>query len=84
MAKTDDYRSRLAEELSALSEDRIRAVANFAAYLREREEWEETAQILGDKGMAQQIRRSRKAWSEHRRERFVSLDEVKTGPGHGV
>ncbi|MBI2909316.1 MAG: hypothetical protein HYX92_16855 [Chloroflexi bacterium] len=48
MAKASAYRSRLLEEVKALSEDRLRALADFAAYLREREEWEATADILGD------------------------------------
>ncbi|MDO8472808.1 MAG: hypothetical protein Q7T05_03215 [Dehalococcoidia bacterium] len=79
MAITRDCRSKLAEELELLSDDRVKAVADFAAYLREREEWEETAEILGDKGLARQIKKSRKAWSDGRKENFLSLDDVKAG-----
>jgi len=71
-----DYRSRLLEELESLSEERIKALADFAGYLRQREEWESTAEILGNEEMAEQITKSRQAWSEGRREEFLSLDEL--------
>jgi hypothetical protein len=32
------YRDRLLEEVESLSEDRIKALADYAAYLRERED----------------------------------------------
>jgi hypothetical protein len=72
-----DYRSRLLEELESLSEERIKALADFAGYLRQREEWESTAEILGNEEMVEEISRSREAWSEGRREEFLSLDELK-------
>jgi len=77
VARIADYRSRLLEELESLSEERIKALADFASYLRQREEWESTAEILGNEEMAEQIRESREAWSEGRREEFLSLDELK-------
>lgn len=77
MAKAGGYKSKLLEELKSLSEDRVKAVADFAAYLREREEWEATAEILGNEELAQQVKRSRKAWAEGRKEGFVSLEEIK-------
>jgi hypothetical protein len=77
MAKRGSYRDKLLEEVKSLSDERVRALVDFAAYLREREEWEATAEILGDKEMAQQIRRSRKAWAEGSEGDFVSLEELK-------
>lgn len=77
MAKISGYKSKLLEELKSLSEERIKALADFAAYLREREEWEATAEILGNKEMAKQVKKSRQAWAEGRKEEFLSLDELK-------
>jgi hypothetical protein len=77
MAKTGDYRSKLMGELKSLSEERVKAVADFAAYLKEREEWEATAEVLGNEELAQQIKESRKAWAEDRKGEFVSLEELK-------
>lgn len=68
MAKAGGYKSKLLEEVKSLSEDRVKAVADFAAYLREREEWEATAEILGNEELAQQVKRSRKAWAQGRKE----------------
>jgi tyrosyl-tRNA synthetase len=78
MAKTGGYKSKLWEEVKSLSEERVRAVADFAAYLREREAWEATAEILGDDELVQEVKESRKAWAEGRKEEFVSLEELKT------
>ncbi len=77
MAKTGDYRSKLMGELKSLSEERVKAVADFAAYLKEREEWEATAEVLGNEELAQQVKESRKAWTEDRKGEFVSLEELK-------
>ena len=77
MAKAGGYRGKLLEEVKSLSEGRIKAVADFAAYLKEREEWEATAEILGDEELAQQVKESRKAWAEDRKGEFVSLEELK-------
>jgi hypothetical protein len=77
MAKTGDYRSKLIDELKSLSDERVKAVADFAAYLKEREEWEATGEVLGNKELAQQVRESRKAWAKDRKGGFVSLEELK-------
>jgi len=77
MAKAGGYRSKLLEELKSLSDDRVKAVADFAAYLREREEWEATMEVLGNGDLAQEVTESRKAWTDGRKREFVSLDELK-------
>jgi hypothetical protein len=77
MAKTGGYKSKLLQELKSLSEERVRAVVDFAAYLREREAWEATVEILGDDELVQEVKESRKAWAEGRKEEFVSLEELK-------
>jgi hypothetical protein len=78
VASTADHRSRLLEELESLSDERVKALADFAGYLRQREEWESTAEILGNEELAaEEIRESREAWTDGRREEFLSLDELK-------
>ena len=77
MAKTGGYKSKLLEEVKSLSEERVKAVADFAAYLKEREEWEATGEILGNEELAQQVKESRKAWAEDRKGEFISLEELK-------
>jgi len=65
------------EEVKSLSEERVKAVADFAAYLKEREEWEATAEVLDNKELAQEVKESRKAWAEGKKGEFVSLEELK-------
>jgi len=77
MAKTGGYKGKLMEEVKSLSEERVKAVADFAAYLKEREEWEATGEILGNQELAQQVKESREAWAEDRKGEFVSLEELK-------
>ena len=77
MAKTGGYKGKLMEEVKSLSKERVKAVADFAAYLKEREEWEATGEVLGNKELAQQVRESRKAWTKDRKGEFVSLEELK-------
>ena len=48
-------------------------MADFAAYLKEREEWEATGEILGNEELAQQVKESRKAWAAGRKGEFGSL-----------
>lgn len=71
-----DYRARLLQEIEGLSEERIRALADFAAYLREREEWEATAEILANEELAEEVRRSRQEWAASA-EGFVPLADLK-------
>jgi len=77
MAKAGGYKSKLLEEVKSLSDGRVKVLADFAAYLKEREEWETTGEILGNEELAQQVKESRKAWTEGRKEEFVALDELK-------
>ncbi|MCL4459195.1 MAG: hypothetical protein M1136_10350 [Chloroflexi bacterium] len=77
MAKAGGYKGKLLEQVKSLSEERVKALADFAAYLKEREEWEATAEILGNEELAQQVKTSRKAWAESRKGEFVSLEELK-------
>jgi hypothetical protein len=77
MAKTGGYKGKLLEEVKSLSEGRVKAVADFASYLKEREEWEATGEILGNEELAEQVKESRKAWAEGRKGEFVSLEELK-------
>ena len=77
MAKAIGPKRQLIQEIEGLSEDRVRVLADFAAFLREREEWVATLEVLGNKGLAEAIRASREAWSQGKRSEFVSLDELK-------
>ena len=63
--------------MKSLSDERVKAVTDFAAYLKEREEWEATGEVLGNEELAQQVKESRKAWAEDRKGEFVSLEELK-------
>jgi hypothetical protein len=52
MARTGGCKGELLEEVKSLSEGRAKAVADFAAYLKESEQWEATGEILGNEELA--------------------------------
>lgn len=77
MAKATGAKRQLIEEIEGLSEDRVKVLADLAAFMREREEWVATLEVLGNKELAEAIHISREAWSQGKRSEFVSLDELK-------
>ena len=75
MVKTGGCKGEAMEGLKSFSEGRAKVVADSAAYLKERKEWEATGEILGNEGLVHQMRESRQAWAEDRKGEFVSLPE---------
>lgn len=84
MAAKSEYKKKLLEEVEELSEPRLRAVLDFASFLREREEWGATLEILGDEEVMAAIQRSREAWAAGRTEEFVDLASVHHGAGRST
>jgi hypothetical protein len=76
MAKVRGARGRLMQEIEGLSEEKVKVVADFAAFVREREEWLATLEILSNKQLTEAIRISREAWSQGTRSEFVKLSEL--------
>ncbi|TET41214.1 MAG: hypothetical protein E3J66_05625 [Dehalococcoidia bacterium] len=76
MAKVSGARGRLIQEIEGLSEEKVKVVADFAAFVRDREEWLATLEILGNKQLTEAIRMSRDAWSQGKRAEFVKLSEL--------
>ena len=77
MAEPKDAKGRLLQEIEGLSEERINVLADFAAFLKEREEWAETLEVLGDAELGDAIQKSREAWAQGRRAEFVTLADLK-------
>ena len=77
MTKTAEARKRLMEEIQDLSDQEVKLLADFAAFIKEREEWLATMEVLRNPELAQAIRDSRSAWSQGKRAQSVSLDSLK-------
>lgn len=77
MAKIKGVKRQLMQEVEGLSEEKVKVVADFAAFLREREEWLDTLQILGNQELVETIRSSREAWSQGKWSEFINLDELR-------
>lgn len=81
MAKVRGARGRLMQEIEGLSEDKVKVVADFAAFVRDREEWLATLEILANDQWTEAIRISREAWCQGKRSEFVKLSEL-NNPWH--
>lgn len=68
---------RAIEKIKTLSEDRLKTVIDFIEYLEEKESWEATLEVLGDKDSMKNIRAADDAWESGAMEEFVSWDKVK-------
>jgi len=67
-------RTEAKEALDALSEKKVSVVLDFIDYLREREEWEATDELLSDKKL---LRDYRKAREEIRKGRTVKWRSIR-------
>lgn len=77
MAKTKGVKRQLLQEIDGLAEDRVRLLADFAAFLKEREEWVATLEVLENKELAEAVRKSREEWFQGKSSEFISLTELK-------
>ncbi|MFQ6120259.1 MAG: DUF2281 domain-containing protein [Methanosarcinales archaeon] len=68
---------RVIEKIKTLSEDRLKTVIDFIEYLEEKESWEATLEVLGDKDSMKNIRAADDAWESGAMEEFVSWEKVK-------
>ena len=63
--------------LNELSEEKLKVALDFIEYLKDREEWETTWEILGNKKMMEEIKIADKDWGKGEKENFVSWEKVK-------
>ena len=66
-------RERILRVLECLSEERARAVLDFAEYLNERQEWEATVEILKDARMMEELREAEEDVSAGRLHRWEDV-----------
>ena len=63
--------------LNELSEEKLKVALDFIEYLKDREEWEASWEILGNKKMMEEIKIADKDWGKGEKENFVSWERVK-------
>jgi len=63
--------------LDELSEDRLKVALDFLEYLKAREEWEATWEVMAAPEALAAIREAEDDWKAARTERFIPLEEVK-------
>ena len=68
---------RAISSLKVLSGDKLKLVSDFIEYLKDREEWEATFEVLANKKMMADIKAADEDWKTRRKERFIPWDKVK-------
>lgn len=77
MAKTNLSKKLLMREIEGLSAERVKVLADLAAFLKQREEWEATLEIMANEELSEAIEASREAWKHCKREEFIPFNSEK-------
>ncbi len=59
-----DYTEKINKVLAELPKVRLRSVLDYLEYLKDREAWEETQEILHDKKLMNQLKKADKDWNK--------------------
>ena len=57
-----DYKERIVTLLDTLPTSRLRSILDYVEYLRDREAWEETKEILADKDLLARLEEADRDW----------------------
>lgn len=76
---TRELRRRANALVRELSPERLRFAVEFLEFLKEREEWEATLDILTDPKMMEMTKRAEADRKAGRKDAFVSWEQVKRG-----
>jgi hypothetical protein len=72
-----DYKTKVLEELEGMPETRVRIVIDFIEYIKDKEAWRSTREILSDKKMMRQIQEADKALKAKQMHKFISWEKIK-------
>lgn len=74
MSKIKEKAKQLIDNLAI---DKAKLILDLIEYLNEKEEWEATKEILSDRGMMEDIRKSEEDLKAGKMENFIPWNEVK-------
>lgn len=72
--KLSEYKSKVTKGLSQLTPGQVKEVFDFMTYLRIKEEWDATQEVLSDKDLLRSILRSEQ---DLKAERVKSWEEIR-------
>lgn len=71
------YQERAISSLKVLSGDKLKLVTDFIEYLKDREEWEATFEVLANEKMMADIKAAEEDWKAEKKQKFISWSKVK-------
>lgn len=71
-----DYKERIVTLLDTLPTSRLRSILDYVEYLRDREAWEETKEILADKDLMARLEEADRDWKGGRYEEGDYVDRA--------
>ncbi len=72
-----EYQEEAVSSLNELSEEKLKVALDFIEYLKDREEWEASWEILGNKKMMEEIKIADDDWKRGQRKNFIPWEKVK-------
>ncbi len=74
-----DYKGKIDVLLGQLPKTSLRSVLDYVEYLKDRTAWEETQEILRDKGLMQQLKQADEDWNggSFKEGDYLDWDKVK-------
>jgi len=79
MERTQIYKERIVEILNELPASRLRSALDYIEYLKDKEAWEETQEILADKKLMAQLEKADKDWNNgnYKEGDYIEWEKVK-------
>ena len=71
------YQERAVSSLKELPEDKLRLLLDFIEYLKDRDEWEATWEIMFNNKMMADIKAANADWKAGRREMFIPWEKIR-------
>ncbi len=72
-----EEKSKVTSLLDELPEEKLRVALDFVEYLKDKEEWNATYEILSDKRMMEDIKIADKDWEEKQKENFSPWEKIR-------
>lgn len=70
-------RSQVIHELQNIPEPRLKIIKDFIEYIKDKQSWRETREILGNTRMRTEIREAREAWRKGKHKKFKNFEKIK-------
>ena len=73
-----NLRTQVIQELKDIPDQRLRVIKDFIEYVKDKQSWKETQEILGSPRMRKEIHEARESWRKGQNGKFTNWDRIKS------